>query len=77
MATDGYSTNGMTSWAVDLADVGAIYPFQGTEFILFLAGLVFWIYWHVLQFRVEKAELNDEMAADKSGDEAKDVISRY
>ena len=25
------STNGMTSWAVDLKDVGAIYPFQGTE----------------------------------------------
>ena len=23
------STNGMTSWAVDLKDVGAIYPFQG------------------------------------------------
>ena len=25
------STNGMTSWAVDLKDVGAIYPFQGWE----------------------------------------------
>ena len=23
------STNGMTSWAVDLKDVGAIYPFPG------------------------------------------------
>ena len=28
------STNGMTSWAVDLKDVGAIYPFQGSETVL-------------------------------------------
>ena len=33
------STNGMTSWAVDLKDVGAIYPFQGTEVLLVLIGL--------------------------------------
>ena len=26
------STNGMTSWAVDLSNVGAIYPFQGAKF---------------------------------------------
>ena len=25
------STNGLTSWAVDLKDIGAIYPFQGWE----------------------------------------------
>ena len=25
------STNGLTSWAVDLKDIGAIYPFQGSE----------------------------------------------
>ena len=28
------STNGMTSWAVDLKDVGAIYPFQGWEVLM-------------------------------------------
>jgi len=71
------STNGMENWAVDLAEVGAIYPFQGTEFILFLAGLAFWIGWHVMQFRAEKTELGEEMDADQSGDKAREVISRY
>ena len=47
------STNGMTSWAVDLKDVGAIYPFQGTEVLLVILGVAFWIGFHVLQSRVE------------------------
>jgi len=76
-ASDGWSTNGMTSWAVDLGDIGAVYPFQGTEFIMVILGVVFWIGWHVLQFRVEAKEVDDEMKADPTGDDAKDVISRY
>ncbi len=71
------STNGMTSWAVDLADIGAIYPFQGTEFLMVIAGVAFWIIWHVLQFRTEKTEVDHELRADQSGDEARDVIGRY
>ena len=51
------STNGMTSWAVDLKDVGAIYPFQGTEVLLVILGLVFWIGWHIVQTRQENAEI--------------------
>ncbi len=77
MSTDGYSTNGMTSWAVDLADVAAIYPFQGTEIPMVIAGFAFWIIWHVLQFRAEKTELSHEMDADQSGDETRETISRY
>jgi hypothetical protein len=71
------STNGMTSWAVDLKDVGAIYPFQGTEVLLVIVGLVFWIAWHIVQTRQETAELNEDMAADRSGDETRKAIDRY
>ena len=71
------STNGMTSWAVDLKDVGAIYPFQGTEVLLVIVGLVFWIAWHVIQTRQENAEINEDMAADRSGDETRRAIDRY
>ena len=49
------STTGIESWAVDLANVGAIYPFQGMEWIFVLIGVVFWIYWHVWCIRWEKA----------------------
>ena len=71
------STNGMTSWAVDLKDVAAVYPFQGTEFLLFIIGLIFWIGWHVMQMRNEDTEVRHEMDADKSGDEARAAIDRY
>jgi hypothetical protein len=71
------STNGMTSWAVDLKDVGAIYPFQGWEVLMVIIGLVFWIGWHILQTRMESAEIAANMAADRSGDETRGAIDRY
>lgn len=71
------STNGMISWAVDLADIGAIYPFQGTEFLMYILGLAFWIIWHVLQFRTESTEVSHEVGADKTGDKARAAINRY
>ena len=71
------STNGMTSWAVDLKDVGAIYPFQGTEVLLVIIGLIFWIGWHIIQTRQENAEIAADMKADRSGDETRSAIDRY
>ncbi len=71
------STNGMTSWAVDLKDIGAIYPFQGTEVLLVIVGLAFWIIWHVVQMRHENAEIESDMKADKRGEEAKKLIDNY
>ena len=71
------STNGMTSWAVDLKDVGAIYPFQGTEVLLVIVGFVFWIGWHIIQTRQENAEIAADMKADRSGDETRSSIDRY
>ena len=60
------STNGLTSWAVDLKDIGASHPFQGTEVILVIAGFAFWIGWHIVQMRQEEADLRyDETHANK------------
>jgi hypothetical protein len=70
------STNGMTSWAVDLKDVGAIYPFQGTETLLVIVGLAFWIGFHVWQIRHENAELEAERQR-ASGEKLKKSIERY
>ncbi|MGX9180180.1 hypothetical protein [Mesorhizobium sp. BHbdii] len=71
------STNGMESWAVDLKDVGAIYPFQGSEVVMVIIALVFWIGWHVLQTRHESAEIEADMAADRTGDETRKAIDRH
>ena len=70
------STNGMESWAVDLKDVTAIYPFQGTEVLLFIVGLVFWIGFHVMQARVEAKELEDA-ERDFNAEHSGQSIDRY
>lgn len=71
------STNGMTNWAVDLKDIGAIYPFQGTEVLLVIIGLAFVVIWFVLQTRHENAEIEADMKADKRGEEARSLIDQY
>lgn len=71
------STNGLESWAVDLKDVGALYPFQGSEVLMVVIGIAFWIIWHVIQMRQEKAEIEADMAADRSGEETRKAIDRY
>lgn len=71
------STIGYESWAVDLKDVGAIYPFQGTEVIMVILGVIFWIGWHIVQMRQESDEIAEEMQADARGDEARKLIDKY
>ncbi|MGB7268287.1 MAG: hypothetical protein WBC90_02060 [Albidovulum sp.] len=70
------STNGLDSWAVDLAEVGAIYPFQGWEFPMFIVGLVFWLGWHWTQFRNESAHL-DAAAKLMEKDKVIKAVERY
>ena len=55
------STTNVESWAVDLADVGAIYPMVGTEVILWVIGMVFWIVWHIWQAKFENDTYNADL----------------
>jgi hypothetical protein len=71
------TTNGLTSWAVDLKDIGAIYPFQGLEWLFVILGLVFWIGWHIIQTRQETEQIEMEMRADPRGDKTRASIDRY
>ncbi|HEX9905839.1 MAG TPA: hypothetical protein VGA77_12815 [Propylenella sp.] len=51
-----------SDWAVDLANVGAVYPWQGLEVIMVLLAVVGWIAWHVIQIRQENAEFGEDIA---------------
>jgi len=51
----------MTTWAVDLANVGAVYPWIGYEVIMVLVAVALWILWHVLQLRHENEELTEDI----------------
>lgn len=52
----------LDSWNVDLANVAAIYPMQGTEGILVIIGVVTWLAWHVVQMRQEHADYEEDIA---------------
>ena len=71
------STNGMINWAVDLKDVAAIYPFQGTEVMLYIVGIAFWVIWHMIQLSQEAAEITRETDADSGGAKTKAWIKKY
>jgi hypothetical protein len=60
------STTGMDSWAVDLANVTYIYPFQGFEMLMAIIGIVLWILWHIWQIPFENREYQSEI--DKYSD---------
>lgn len=56
------STTELTSLTVDLATVGPIYPFVGTEVWLVAAGVVFWIAFHVWQIGFENRTYEEDAA---------------
>ncbi len=70
------STIGYKDWNVDLADVGAIYPFQGWEVAMTIVGVIFWLGWHIFQVKRESAHLEK---AKQLGDHDKvhQTLERY
>lgn len=71
------STIGYESWAVDLADVGPIYPFQGSEMIMVVLGIVFWIGWHRIQFVRENMHLEQAKKRALDHERVQKSVERY
>ena len=61
------STTGIETWAgQDLSQLGPIYPMVGTEFILVIIGVLFWLSFHIMQAKIEKKEFEADEAAARS-----------
>ena len=71
------STTQVESWAVDLATVGPIYPFVGWEFPLFIAGLVFWIGFHVWQISVENRTYEEDLEILTTPEAVEEAMKRH
>ena len=54
------ATTMVDSWAVDLATIGPIYPWVGSEIVLWVLGMAFWIGWHIWQARFENRTYEEE-----------------
>jgi len=61
---------------VDLADVGAFYPLQGTEVLMTIVGVAAWLIWHVWQIRYENKTINEEEAKLRQPNALVDAVNK-
>ncbi len=71
------STIGYESWAVDMADVGPIYPFQGSEVLMVIVGVIFWLVWHRIQFVREGQHLEEARQQALDHERIQRSVERY
>ena len=70
------STNTYADWSTDLAEVTAIYPFQGTEILLTIIGVMFWLGWHWVQIKRESAHFENVQDLHDP-EKVKEYLKRY
>lgn len=55
------ATGKVENWGGNIADIGPIYPMVGSEFVLFVLVLIFWLGWHVRQAREESKQWEEDL----------------
>lgn len=69
------STTAVETWSgTDLSALGPIYPMVGSETILVIIGVIFWLGFHWLQAGIEKKELEADEQAARSPDRLQRVF---
>ena len=60
----------------DMSQIGPIYPMVGSEVILFIIGLVFWLGFHFAQTGIENKEVQADEAAARSPEQLNRVFAK-
>ena len=68
------STGSFENWAGTITDIGPLYPFVGSEMLWFIPGLVFWIWWHIVQTKRENRAYEEEIKRFGSAESLKKII---
>ncbi len=64
------------TWAgADMTQLGPIYPMVGSEVILFIIGLLFWLGFHFRQAGIENQEIRDAEDAAKDPERLRQIIA--
>ena len=53
---------GIETWNMNLLEIGAMYPFPGTEVFWTIVGLATWIIWHLIQIKGENKVYEEDEA---------------
>ena len=57
------STGNFDNWDGNIADIGPIYPFVGSEVLKVILALVIWIVWHIIQIKSENKRYEEQSRA--------------
>lgn len=66
----------VTSWSGNISELGAVYPMVGTEWLLVIIGVAFWIVWHIVQTKVENRTYEEEKKRFGDPETLKKIINR-
>lgn len=66
-----------STWAVDLKDVGAVYPLLGWEVIMVLVAIALWILWHIVQIRQENRDYAEDIKLYGSKESIKKALDEH
>jgi len=69
------TTGHFDNWDGNIIDIGPIYPFVGSEWLMVIVAVVFWVGWHWVQIRMENKQLDEEAARLKQGDNLKKALA--
>ena len=61
-------TGQIENWTGSMLDIGPLYPFVGSEMLLWVIGMVLWIAWHVWQAKAENREYEEQMQKYTQGE---------
>ena len=77
------STGNFANWDGDLTQLGPIYPFVGSEMLMVILAVIFWIGFHYLQIRMENKTHDADVAKLRQGNnlqkavETERIIERF
>ncbi len=69
------STGSFENFAGTITDIGPLYPFVGSEMFMFILGVVFWIWWHVVQTKRENKLYEEEVKRYGSTDALTKIVN--
>jgi hypothetical protein len=66
-----------STWAVDLKEIGAVYPWVGWELAMVLVGVALWILWHIVQINQENREFAEDIQKYGSKESIKKALDDH
>ena len=70
------TTAHFATWGGNIADLGPVYPLVGWEVPIFILGLLFWIFWHILTIIQEEKELREHAESHGERDSLTEIMDR-